>query len=148
MDREHISTSNIDIEAPPGKIWKALIRPEIIKKYFYGAEVVTDWKEGNPIIFKGEFNGNKYEEKGTLLSVQTAKRLQYTHWSNLDGIPDAPENYRIWTFDLKEKGGVTQLSISEDNIPTEKLKKRSDEFWESILKSIKEIVETSDNLLK
>lgn len=148
MNREHISTSKIDIKAPPQKVWKALVQPDIAKKYFYGAEVITDWQEGSPIIFKGEFNGNTYKEKGTLLTVKPAHRLQYTHWSNLDGIPDLPENYRTWTFDLQETSGITQLSISEDNIPTDKLKKRSDEFWTSVLKSIKDIVETDDNLKK
>lgn len=146
MDREHISISSIDIKAASEKIWEALVRPEIAKKYFYGAEVITDWQEGSPIVFRGEFNGNKYEEKGTLLSVNKAKRLQYSHWSNLDGTPDVPENYRIWTFDLKQTADTTQLSISEDNIPTKKLKERSDEFWTSVLKSIKKIVETGDNL--
>ena len=146
MNREHISKSNISIKASPKEVWQALVQPEIAKKYFYGAKVLTDWKEGNPIVFKGEFNGNKYLEKGTLLTVKPTQRLQYTHWSNLDGIPDLPENYRIWTFDLLKTSGMTQLSISEDNIPTEKLKERSDEFWTSVLKSIKEITEKDDTL--
>lgn len=141
MKKELISKSTIDINASPPKIWKALIRPEIAKEYFYEAEIVTDWKEGNPITFKGEFNGNKYEEKGVLLNVEPNTQLRYSHWSNFDGLPDELENYRTWTFDITEKDEVTQLAISEDNIPTEKQKKRSDEFWNDVLLKIKRLVE-------
>tara|TARA_R110002049_G_scaffold307940_1_gene510291 strand:- start:72 stop:494 length:423 start_codon:yes stop_codon:yes gene_type:complete len=130
MNREHISKSSIDINAPVSKVWGSLVNPQIAKKYFFNAEIISDWKEGSPITFKGEFNGNKYEEKGILLNVQPNIQLQYTHWSNFDGLPDEPENYRIWTFDINEKDGATQLSITEDNIPTEKQKNRSDEFLE------------------
>ena len=141
MKQELISKSSIDIIASSTKIWNALVEPEIAKEYFFGAEIVTDWKVGSPITFKGEFNGNKYEEKGILLNVEPNYQLQYSHWSNFDGLPDEPENYRTWTFDLTEKDGTTKLSITEDNIPTEKQKKRSDEFWDGVLLTIKQLVE-------
>jgi len=131
----------MNIDASPVRIWEALIKPEIAKEYFFGAEIQTDWKEGSPITFKGEYNGNKYEEKGILLNVKPNTQLQYSHWSHFDGLPDTPENYRIWTFDITEKNGTTLLTISEDSIPTEKQKNRSDEFWKEVLLKIKKIVE-------
>lgn len=141
MNKELISKSSIDLNASSPKIWEALVNPEIAKEYFFGAEIVTDWKVGSPITLKGEFNGNKYEEKGVLLNVEPNTQLQYSHWSNFDGLPDKLENYRTWTFDLDEKDGATQLSITEDNIPTEKQKNRSDEFWNEALLKIKRLVE-------
>jgi len=141
MNREYISKVSIDINAPVLKVWNALVTPEIAKEYFFGADIISDWKENSPITFKGEFSGNKYEEKGILLNVKPNVQLQYTHWSNLEGIPDIPENYRIWTFDLTEFDNHTRLSFSEDNIPTEKKQKRSDEFWNGVLLTIKQIVE-------
>ncbi len=141
MNKELISQSSINIDASPPRIWEALIRPEIAKEYFFGAEIETDWKEGSLITFKGEYNGNKYEEKGVLINVEPNTQLQYSHWSHFDGLSDTPENYRIWTFDISEKNGTAVLTISEDNIPTEKQKKRSDEFWREVLLKIKRIVE-------
>lgn len=141
MSKELISKSIIDINASSSKIWEALVKPEIAKKYFFGAEIVTDWKVGSPIKFKGEFNGNKYEEKGVILNVEPNFQLQYSHWSHFDGLPDKPENYRTWTFDMTEKNGITCLIISEDNIPTEKQKNRSNEFWKEVLQKIKNIIE-------
>jgi hypothetical protein len=60
---------------------------------------------------------------------------------HFDGLPDTPENYRTWTFDITEKNGTTLLTIREDNIPTEKQKNRSDEFWKEVLLKIKRVVE-------
>jgi len=126
------------------KVWESLVNPEIAKTYFWGAEVTTDWQVGSPIIFSGEFNGNKYEEKGTILQFKPEKLLQYTHWSNLEGIPDVPENYRQWSFELLAEGPNVTLSITEDNIPTEQQRKRSDEFWNEVLNTIKQLLEKND----
>ena len=142
MDRELISNTSIAINAPVAKVWDALINPDVITQYFFGAEVVSGWKEGSPITFRGEYQGNNYEEKGVLLQVKPERLLQYTHWSNFDELPDAPENYRIWTFRLSEEDTHVLLSITEDNIPTEKKRERSDEFWTGVLATIKQLPET------
>lgn len=141
MNREYISKASIEINTEVVKVWNALVTPEIAKEYFWGANITSDWKENSPITFNGEFKGNKYLEKGVLLSVKPNIQLQYTHWSNLEDIPDIPENYRTWTFDLIEVDNYTQLSVSEDNIPTEEKQKRSDEFWNGVLLKIKQILE-------
>jgi len=141
LSKELISKSSVDINASSFDIWEALVKPEIAKEYFFGAEIVTDWEVGSSITFKGEFNGNRYEEKGVLLNVKPNSQLQYSHWSHFDGLPDEPENYRTWTFDITEENGTNILSISEDNIPTEKQKNRSDEFWTEALLKIKRLVE-------
>jgi uncharacterized protein YndB with AHSA1/START domain len=141
MNRKYISNATIEIEAPASRIWNALVTPEIAKEYLFGANIESDWKENSPITFNGEYNGNKYEEKGILMNVKPNIQLQYTHWSSLEGIPDIPENYRIWTFDLSESENQTRLSISEDNISNEKKQKRSNEIWSGVLSTNKKIVE-------
>lgn len=141
MNENNISKSSIKIQASPALVWDALVNKEIAKKYFHGAEVWASWEEGSPITFKGEFNGNKYEEKGVILKVVPESLLQYSHWSPFDGLPDEPENYRTWTFNIADGSGDAILSVSEDNIPTEAKKLRSDEFWNEVLQTIKRIVE-------
>ena len=56
--------SSITIAAPAEKVWTALITPAAIKQYMFGTTVVSDWKEGSPIIFKGEWQGKSYEDRG------------------------------------------------------------------------------------
>ncbi len=143
MNRKHISQAAILIKADTTKVWQALIDPEIAKSYFFGAKITTNWNIGDEIIFEGEYNGNKYFEKGEILNVEEHVRLQYSHWSNLENLPDIPENYRIWTFNLAEAQGGTKLTVTEDNIPSEHQKQRSDEFWQGVLSTIKSL--TSEN---
>lgn len=135
------STSSILIHASVAKVWNALVDPTIAKEYFMGAAVITDWKVGSPILFKGEFNRNQYQEKGVLLKVEPNVQLQYSHWSPFDGLPDVQENYRTWSFNLSKKDKGILLAVSEDSIPTEKQKNRSDEFWKGALETLKKIVE-------
>jgi len=144
LDRSFISKTLIVINAPIAKIWEALVNPDIVKKYFFGAKVVSSWKEGSSITFTGEYQGNRYEEKGLILQCKPEILLQYTHWSSLEELPDVPENYRNWTFNLSEEGTNILLSITEDNIPTEKEWERSEEFWTGTLSTIKQLLEKNE----
>lgn len=71
----------ITLNAPATKVWQALTDPLIIKKYLFVTRVETDWQPGRAISFKGEYNGQLYEDKGTVLEVVAGKKLMYTYWS-------------------------------------------------------------------
>lgn len=144
MEREFIAKAAITINAPVAKVWESLVTPEMAKQYFWGAEVSSDWTVGSSITFRGEFNGNQYEEKGEILQFQPESLLQYSHWSDLENLPDVPENYRNWTFRLTQEDTTVSLTVTEDNIPTEKQKERSNEFWADVLKTIKQLLEKKE----
>jgi len=91
MERKYVSRASIAIEASGTDVWDALVNPATAKEYFFGAKVHSDWKEGSPITFTGEFNGNAYNEKGTILQYRPERLLQYSHWSDLEQLPDLPE---------------------------------------------------------
>jgi hypothetical protein len=91
-------------------------------------------------MFTGEFNGNAIE-KGTILQYRPERLLQYSHWSDLEQLPDLLENYRNWTFRIESGDRGVVLSVTEDNIPDETERARSDEFWSGVLATIKGIVE-------
>jgi len=143
MERQHVSMASIAIEASGADVWDALVNPAIAKAYFFGAKVHSDWKEGGPITFTGEFSGNSYHEKGTILQCRPERLLQYSHWSDLEQLPDLPENYRNWTFRIESGNAGVVLSVTEDNIPDEGKRARSDEFWSGVLSTIKGIVESA-----
>jgi hypothetical protein len=90
---------------------------------------------------RGEFHGNAYHEKGIILQYQPERLLKYSHWSDLEQLPDLPENYRHWTFRIESGDPGVVLSVTEDNIPDETKRARSDEFWSGVLSTIKGIVE-------
>lgn len=131
----------VRINAPVGKVWEALTRPEIVKQYFFGTNLHTDWKEGGEIRFIGEWEGKAYEDRGTILTVVPNQMIRYTYWSPLSGTDDRPENYVNITYELEGDGNSTILEITQDNFPDEKLKLYSEENWRKVLVNLKNIME-------
>jgi uncharacterized protein YndB with AHSA1/START domain len=134
--------ASITINAPSAKVWEALTTPSIIKQYFFGTDAVSDWKVGSPLIFKGEWQGKKYEDKGTILESVPQKIFKYSYWSSMSGIEDKPENYVNVTYELSgNKDNETTLTITQENIPDEKMKEHSEENWRKVIGDLKKLLE-------
>jgi len=133
--------AKIQIKAPVNKVWEALTKPEIIKKYFFDTNTKTDWKVGSPIVFEGEYQGKSYHDKGTVLAVEPNKLLKYKYWSSMSGIEDKPENYVPITFELEKQNGYTDLNVIQENIPDEKMKEHSLQNWKMVLDNLKKLLE-------
>ncbi|HMI78354.1 MAG TPA: SRPBCC family protein [Ferruginibacter sp.] len=134
--------ASVIIDAPSSKVWEALTTPEIIKQYFFGTDAASDWKAGSPITFSGEWEGKHYEDKGTILEVVPNKLFRYNYWSSMSGIEDKPENYVIITYALLEENNNTTLTITQENIPDEKMKDHSEQNWKKVLADLKKLLET------
>ena len=132
---------SIIINAPAAKVWGALTNPELIREYFFGTETKSDWKVGSPITFEGEWQGEKYKDKGTILENVTNKRLKYNYWSSRSSGEDVSENYADITYELNEKDNKTELTITQENIPDEEMKQHSEENWKEVMEGLKALVE-------
>ncbi len=141
MDKNLVAKSSITINVPVSKVWDALVNPQIIKQYMFGTEAVSDWKEGSSIVFQGVWEGKKYEDKGKILKIESEKTLQYSHFSPLSGAADVPENYHIVTFELAADGDGTQLFLTQDNNATDQEREHSEKMWETMLGSLKKLLE-------
>jgi len=141
MSKELVVKKEIEINADLSMVWNALINPKLIKQYLFCTEAISEWKIGSPIIFRGEWEGNIYEDKGLISKLETNKVFQYAFWSPISGLEDKLENYANITYELLEKGEDTLLSVTQDNIKTEEIFNRTCENWEGILKVLKETVE-------
>lgn len=104
------------IHASATKIWMALTTPASLKQFFFGADVVTDWKVGSPVRMKGEFKGKTYEDKGSIIAFEPQTRLSFSHWSAMSGKADTPENYHVVTFDLVPDGEGTKVTLTQANL--------------------------------
>ena len=129
------------VHVPIEKVWDALVNPDIIKKYMFGTTVISDWKEGSQIVWRGEWKGKAYEDRGTLLKIIPLKLLQYSHYSPLTGLADVPENYHTVTVSLKEADDQTLVSLSQDNNATEGDKEHSEQNWNMMLTGLRELLE-------
>jgi uncharacterized protein YndB with AHSA1/START domain len=138
---ESLSTSMI-INAPAAKVWEALTNPAIVKQYFFGTNVKSDWKVGSPVIWEGEWEGKTYQDTGTILDIDPGKFVKYNYWSSMSGTENKPENYANITYSLSEKGGQTVLTVTQDNIKSKEAKDHSEQNWKSVFGKMKEMVES------
>jgi uncharacterized protein YndB with AHSA1/START domain len=132
---------SVSIHAPVSAVWHAITDPETIKKYFFGTNVESDWKEGSPITYSGTWQGKEYRDKGTILEVNEERKLKHTHWSSLSGTPDEVENYFTVTYELERKGEETVLTVTQSGLMTDEAKEHSGKNWEMVLQKLKELVE-------
>ena len=141
MSANLIAKATTNISAPASRVWDALTNPAIIKQYFFGTQAVSDWKEGSPLEFRGEWEGKKYVDKGTILKIEPEKLFQYTYLSSFSNLPDAPENYANISYELYEEDGETALTVKQENIANEEAREHSEKNWEHVLKSLKDLLE-------
>jgi len=141
MNKRLIAKASISINAPADKVWDTLTNPEVIRQYMFGTNLISDWKEGSPIIWKGEWQEKKYEYKGVILKLRPERLIQYSHFSPLSGKPDLPENYHTVTIELVSHGVETTVSLSQDNNETEQTREHSEKNWKMMLASLKKLLE-------
>jgi uncharacterized protein YndB with AHSA1/START domain len=137
----YVATSAITIDAPPSRVWQVITDPAAVKEFMFGTELVTDWTVGGPIIWRGEWEGKDYEDKGYILEVEPGQRLVHTHFSPLGGEEDAPENYHTLTWTLEAREGATLLTLTQDNNATEQAAQHSQGMWDMLVADVKEIAE-------
>jgi len=141
MTSKLIAKTSISIHATAAAVWTALTSPEQIKKYLMGTNVKTDWKEGSPIEYEGEYNGKKYHDKGVIKNLIPEKVFQSTYWSSMGGKADKPENYNLVTYELEEHDGKTKVTLTQDNVSSKEEKEHVTANWNMVLKKLKEVVE-------
>ncbi len=141
MDGDRIAHASIVINGPAERVWWALVDPAAIKQYLFGTQVESDWREGSPIVWRGEWQGRAYEDKGTILQLQPGRRLKYSHFSPLAGLADEPANYHTVTVELTADGSGTRVALSQDNNGSEDERAHSEKNWNTVLAGLKEFVE-------
>lgn len=141
MDKGLVAEASITVDAPVERVWQALVDPAAIKEYMFGTDAVSDWREGSQIVWKGEWQGRTYEDKGQILRLDPPRVMQYSHFSPLTGQPDAPENYHTVTIDLASEGDQTVISLRQDNNASEEEREHSQNNWSMMLESLKQLLE-------
>lgn len=142
--------NTITINAPVTKVWDALINPEKTKKYMFGCETVSDWKEGSTLLWKGEYKGKEMIfVKSNIIAIKPEKFLMYTTIDPNSAIDDISENYLTVTYELSEEYGCTILNVTQGDYSTVAEGERrykeaynNGEGWNPILIEIKKLVET------
>ncbi len=142
MRNDLIVSEYIEMNAEPAKVWDALTNPEIIKEYLFGTQTITDWKVGSDIVFKGEYQGITYQDKGKIKEYIPNKKISYTYWSGFSGLEDKPENYSLVTYnvDLMD-GNKSRFTWTQKGFAGEEGYEHSKNGMKLLLEKIKNIVE-------
>jgi uncharacterized protein YndB with AHSA1/START domain len=142
VSRGFEAIKTVTIDAPRAKVWDALTDPAKVRQYLHGTDLSTDWKIGSPIIWRGEWKGRAYVDKGTVLAFEPGRLLRTTHWSPLGGTEDKPENYHTVTYELAGDGDMTTLTLTQDNNATQtEADDMAEHNWGPVLRTLKEIAE-------
>ena len=136
------SDSVVDILAPASKVWLALTVPDLVKQWQYGADLLTTWEPGTAIIFRNEWNGQTFEQKGTVIEFTPESRLKYSLFFPRPELQNIPEHSFFMTYELTERGGATRLLIrQEDPRPSSPDEASEGEEGPDVLSLLKALVE-------
>src|SRR4051812_31908734 len=136
------SNSTVEIHAPAKKVWLALTPPDLVKQWQYGADLLTTWQVGSSIVFRNEWNGQVFEQKGTVLEFLPETRLKYSLFVPRPDLQDIPEHRFFMTYELSESGGVTSVLVrQEDPRPPTPTESTGSDEGPDVLAWLKELVE-------
>jgi uncharacterized protein YndB with AHSA1/START domain len=130
------------IRASAREVWDVLTHKSGVM--FMGAEVNTDWNEGHPITFSGNWKGKPYCDKGVVQTFERNRELAFTHFSPLSGKPDVPENYNLVSITLEiEDDSSTKLKLTQsiaDNAaePSPDTLAEFEKNWEAMVEKLKQ----------
>jgi len=131
------------VHAPIEKVWDALTNPEIVKQYFFGTNLKSDWKQGSTISFSGEYEGTPYEDKGTILSIKENDHIEYSYLSSWANKEDKPENYLWVKYSLEPSGDDTLVTVEQSNYD-EATCEHSLNNWKGLLAGMANLVENNN----
>jgi uncharacterized protein YndB with AHSA1/START domain len=142
MKKTHSAVVSEVIGVPVGAVWKALVDPALVKRYLFGTDMKADWKVGGNIVYSGEWQGKRYEDKGVILELKEGALLKTTYWSSMSGQPDLPENRSVVAYSLKAEAGGTRITIKQENIESAESAEHSAANWKGVLEGMKALLET------
>ena len=135
--------STIYIKASPEKVWDTITKPELVKLWQYGSDLITDGKVGDDIRFKTAWEDKIFEQWGKLLEIKPNELLRYSLFAPRPGLEDKPENYFEMNYVLTSKNDQTKLVILQiDNRPSAVQEEPQGEE-NPVLQLLKEIAETN-----
>jgi uncharacterized protein YndB with AHSA1/START domain len=131
----------IVLNAPVEKVWNALTNPELVKQWQYGSDLITDWKVGNEIRFRNEWEGQVFEQWGTVLEIVPNQKIKYSLFFPRPELEDKPENYFIMSYVLTEENQKTKLEIIQEDHRPGAVQEEPQGEENPILQGLKAIIE-------
>ncbi len=138
-----VNISTIKINASIQKVWDTITKPELVKLWQFGSDLLTTWEPGSDIKFRTEWEGKVFEQWGTVLEVRPTEFVKYNLFASRPGLEDKPENYFIMSYILTEQGRQTKLEIIQDDNRPGVVQEEPQGAENPVLKALKERAESN-----
>ncbi|OJJ15657.1 hypothetical protein BKI52_37880 [marine bacterium AO1-C] len=140
-----IIKETVSFQADKAQVWDLLTNPAKTRQYMFGSEVISDWKVGDLIEWRGktETGDDITFVKGEILAFEAGTSVTQTMFDPHMGLEDVPENYAKLTYALAENGTGTTLEITQDFTGVGNAQKRFEESkqgWPMVIQSMKELL--------
>jgi uncharacterized protein YndB with AHSA1/START domain len=116
-----------------------------MKKYWFGMNVETDWKEGSP--WKLVFSDGRVADAGEIVELDRPRRI-VLKWRNELRPELTAEGYARCAIELEPQNGAVKLTISHTiERADSKLIEAVSGGWPRILSNLKSLLETGEIIL-
>ncbi|TGD56716.1 SRPBCC family protein [Flavobacterium humi] len=134
--------STLHIKASAENVWEALTKPEWVRQWQYGSDLITDWKAGSEIRFRNQWEDKIFEQWGRIIEVQPYSLLRYSLFFPRPGLEDKPENYFTMSYVLTEENKGTLLEIIKEDHRPEAVQEEPQGEENPVLKGLKDLIES------
>ena len=132
------------IRSTPQKVFEAIIRPDIAKRY-WGHENVSDWKPESKWEHIRANDERTVELVGKVVEISPPTRLVMT-WANASQAGD-PSQYSRVTFGIEEYDTMVRLTVTHDELEAGSgMAKGISQGWPAVLSSMKSFLETGSGI--
>lgn len=127
------------------KLFEAITRPEISRRYWGYENVSEDWQPGSDWQHVKVGETRTVELVGKVIESAPPTRLVIS-WAN-ESQKDDPDQYSRVTYDIEAQGDMVKLTVSHDELqPGSGMLKGITEGWPIVLSSMKSFLETGQGL--
>ena len=133
------------IRTTPEKLWSALTEPSLMKEYWFGMQIQTEWRTGAE--WQMVFPDGRVADTGEILELDRPKRIRLK-WRNEFRPELKAEGFALCTIELEPYGDAVRLSI------THSIERANSKFilavsggWPKVLSNLKSLLETGQVVL-
>ena len=133
------------INASPERLWDAITNPQIVAKFFHGAQVESTYEIGSKLRSLSP-DGSQVWGENTILECDPPHLLVHTWRSLYDPTLAAePESRVTWQIEA-QPGGQSRLTLTHDRLEDSPATAASVKGWSYIVSNLKTVVETGEPL--
>lgn len=133
------------IRTTPEKVFEAITKPEIARRYWGHENVSQDWQPGSGWQHVRTDVTRTVDLVGEVISSDPPRQLVIS-WAN-ESQKDDPDQYSRVTFDIEEQDDMVRLTVTHDDLqPDSGMLNGISKGWPLVLSSMKSFLETGDGL--